>query len=63
LKLDVPFIDVEAKANLTLFDPSHEWILNDETNLSKSKNSPWWEKKITGKAIAVFNNNRHWIDN
>jgi dihydroorotase len=62
LNLELPVIDVEAKANLTLFDPACMWTLDEKTNLSKSKNSPWFGKTVTGKAVAVFNNNRHWID-
>lgn len=62
LNLDQPVIDVDAKANLTLFDPSCTWMLDEKTNLSKSKNSPWLGKTLTGKAVAVFNNGRHWID-
>ncbi len=63
LGLEVPTLDVEAKANLTLFDPEREWVLNDQSNLSKSKNSPWWGKKVKGKAVAVFNNGKNWIEN
>jgi dihydroorotase len=59
LGLTVPLIDVDQKANLTLFDPAAEWVLNEKTNLSKAKNSPWFGKKIKGKAIAVFNNSRN----
>lgn len=62
LNLELPVIDIEAKANLTLFDPACTWTLDEKTNLSKSKNSPWFGKTVTGKAVAVFNNNRHWID-
>ena len=62
LNLEAPVIDVEAKANLTLLDPNASWVLDAETNLSKSKNSPWFGQTLTGKAVAVFNNNRHWID-
>jgi dihydroorotase len=58
LKLEIPRIEVEEKANLTLFDPSRTWTFDDRTNLSKSKNSPWYGKEITGKVVAVFNNNR-----
>ena len=61
LNLDVPVIEAEVQANLTLIDPHAEWTLDDSTNHSKSKNSPWWKKKLTGKAMAVFNNNRSWI--
>jgi dihydroorotase len=62
LKLEVPAIEIEAKANLTLFDPNRVWTLDEKTNLSRSKNSPWMGKEITGKAVAVFNNSRHWFD-
>jgi dihydroorotase len=62
LKQEVPTIEPETKANLTLFDPARVWTLDDKTNFSKGKNSPWFGKQITGKAIAVFNNNKSWID-
>ncbi|MBT1710900.1 dihydroorotase [Fulvivirgaceae bacterium PWU5] len=58
LNLEIPRIEVEEKANLTLFDPDKTWTLDDRTNLSKAKNSPWFGKEITGKVVAVFNNNR-----
>lgn len=61
LNLEVPVIEADVPANLTLIDPQAEWTLDDSTNYSKSKNSPWWKKKLTGKAMAVFNNNRSWI--
>ena len=59
LKLETPNIEVDAKANLTLCDPHCVWTFDEKSNFSKSKNSPWLGKKITGKAIAVFNNGRH----
>ena len=62
LQLEMPVIDVEAKANLTLLDPNCTWTLDEKTNLSKSKNSPWFGQMLTGKVVAVFNNNRHWFD-
>lgn len=58
LNLEIPRIEVEEKANLTLFDPERTWTFDERTNLSKAKNSPWYGKEITGKVIAVFNNNR-----
>jgi dihydroorotase len=58
LNLEIPRIEVDEKANLTLFDPNKTWTLDDRTNLSKAKNSPWFGKEITGKVVAVFNNNR-----
>ncbi len=62
LNLEVPHIEAEAKANLTLFDPNHAWTFDEKSNFSKSKNSPWLGKEILGKATAVFNNGRHKIE-
>jgi dihydroorotase len=62
LNLEMPRIDVEEKANLTLFDPERVWTLDEKTNLSKSKNSPWYGKEVTGKVVAVFNNNKQRIE-
>lgn len=58
LGLDVPNIDVDQKANLTLFDPNKMWTFDEKVNLSKSRNSPWLNQEIKGKAVAVFNNGR-----
>jgi dihydroorotase len=62
LKLEIPSIEKEAKANLTLFDPKHEWEFSDKNNLSKAKNSPWLGHKLKGKAVACFNNAKNYID-
>jgi dihydroorotase len=62
LQLEIPKIEVDAKANLTLLDPNKTWTLDEKTNFSKSKNSPWFGKEITGKAMAIFNNGRHRIE-
>lgn len=62
LSMELPSIEVEAKANLTLFDPTLEWTFTEDENLSKSKNSPWLGKKLKGKAVGAVNNNRHWFD-
>jgi dihydroorotase len=62
LNLEIPRIDVEEKANLTLFDPNRSWTMDEKTNLSKSKNSPWYGKEVTGKVVAVFNNNKQRIE-
>lgn len=63
LKMDPPGLQEDTKANLTLFDPERIWTLNEETNFSRSKNSPWFGKEVKGKVVAVFNNGKHWIDN
>lgn len=62
LQLALPQFEEDAAANLTLFDPNRKWVLDDRTNLSKSKNSPWYGQELTGKAVAVFNNGQFWLD-
>ncbi len=62
LKLEIPKIEIDEKACLTLFDPNAEWAFDKDTNYSKSKNSPWLGKTIKGRAIAVFNNNKSRIE-
>jgi dihydroorotase len=62
LKLEVPKIEVDEKACLTLFDPNTEWTFDKDSNHSKSKNSPWLGKTIKGKAVAVFNNGKSKIE-
>lgn len=62
LQMELPKIDVDEKANLTLFDPNRKWTFNEKTNLSRSRNSPWFGKELIGKVVAVFNNNRSWTD-
>lgn len=55
-------IEKDAKANLTLFDPSAKWKFSSDENQSKSNNSPWLNKEVVGKVKAVFNNNKHLIN-
>jgi dihydroorotase len=62
MQAELPVIEPDAKANLTLLDPGFEWTFDEKNNFSKSKNSPWLGQKLKGKVRAVFNNNKHWID-
>ena len=62
LQQEIPKIEPEARANLTLFDPNHRWIFDERSNFSKSKNSPWLGKQVVGKAMAVFNNGRQKVE-
>ena len=49
LGLSCGSLAVGAVANVVVFDPEEEWILNEETNMSKSRNTPLWNKKLIGK--------------
>lgn len=62
LNLEIPSIEEDVRANLTLFDPDRSWVFNESSNYSKSKNSPWFGKELRGKAVAIFNNSKHWFD-
>jgi dihydroorotase len=62
LGLAVPMIAEDTEANVTLLDPAEQWELNDKSNLSKSKNSPWHGQQITGKVKAVIRQNHNWFD-
>ncbi|MDW8067007.1 MAG: dihydroorotase [Aquificaceae bacterium] len=42
------------KANLVLFDTEREWTLSEETNFSKSKNTPLWNKPLKGKVVYTI---------
>jgi dihydroorotase len=44
-----------AVAEITLFDPSEETILTEQTNKSKSSNSPFLDKALKGKVIGIIN--------
>jgi dihydroorotase len=51
-------IEIGQQADLTVFDEHLEWDFNEKTNFSKSKNSPFFGKKLKGKVLAVFNNEK-----
>ncbi len=49
-------------ANLTIFDPAAEWIVDIQAFKSKSKNSPFGGRKLAGKPVGVINNGEaYWI--
>jgi dihydroorotase len=62
LGIEKPEIKADAKANLTLFDPTIEWTYNDKSNYSLSKNSPFWNQSMKGKVIGVINGKKSHIN-
>jgi dihydroorotase len=54
----LPVIKIQEgeMANLTLFDPACEWIVNIQEFKSKSKNSPFDGRKLKGKSVGIINN-------
>jgi|ERR1041385_3374977 dihydroorotase len=45
------------QANITLIDPLIKWIVDVQRFKSKSKNSPFDQWKLQGKAVGIINNN------
>nr|4BJH_A Chain A, DIHYDROOROTASE [Aquifex aeolicus] len=52
--VDLGTLKLGSPADITIFDPNKEWILNEETNLSKSRNTPLWGKVLKGKVIYTI---------
>lgn len=62
LNIPVPLIKVGEIANLTIFDPNEIWTVDIKKFKSKSKNSPFDKKLLTGKPTAVINNSKIYIE-
>lgn len=62
LNLEQPKIEEGADANLVLFSTSKKWTFDAKTNKSKSANSPLFGQELTGKVLAVINNNQTLIN-
>lgn len=48
-------IEEGMPAVLSVFDPRTEWVLSDKTNLSKSRNSPFWGRPLKGRSRGIIN--------
>jgi dihydroorotase len=58
INLDRGNLRVGSAADITIFDPDMEWVLNEETNLSKSRNTPLWNRKLKGRVIYTIKEGR-----
>lgn len=54
--LNVPQIKEGEVANLVLFNMDENWIFDQQSNKSKSRNSPLFGKELKGKVKLVINN-------
>ena len=62
LNIPIPVIEEGVEAELTLFDAGKAWIPDEKNIFSKSFNTPYFKKTVTGKVKAVFNGGKSWID-
>jgi dihydroorotase len=63
LNIPIPKFEVGAIANVTIIDPDLVWTVDISKFKSKSKNSPFDKRLLTGKAIAVINKKKMYADN
>ena len=49
-------INVGNAADITLFDSNLEWVLEEQDIRSKSKNTPFLNKDLTGKPLGLIKN-------
>ena len=57
--LEIPTIHKGSKANITLFSPTTEWILEKKDIRSQSYNSPLINKKLKGKPLGIINHDSY----
>ena len=58
LGIELSKIEEGSAAELTIFQPKKEFIFTKEQVLSKSKNSPLYNRKLIGKVVGVINNGK-----
>lgn len=51
-------INVGNIADITIFDPTIQWKFDTSSNLSKSKNSPFFGHTLKGKALGILKDNK-----
>ena len=57
LGMETPSVEENSWGEFTLFDPNQKWIFGKEHIQSKSRNTPFIGKELTGKPLGIINNN------
>lgn len=57
LGMETPTVEENSWGEFTLFDPDQKWTFGKEHIQSKSRNTPFIGKELTGKPLGIINNN------
>ena len=61
--LNMPVIEIDASACLTIFEPATNYTFEEKAILSKSKNSAFIGKEMKGKVIGIINKDKLVLNN
>ena len=56
LEIDCQPIEINSKADLTIFNPSTKWTLTKDAIISATYNTPFIDQEFTGSVVAIINN-------
>lgn len=62
LRLSIPQLKKGEQANFTVFNTNEKWIYTAKNNKSRSRNSPYLNRELKGRAIGIYNKGQ-WILN
>jgi len=54
MNLPLPGISIGAEANLTIIDPDEWWVFSRKDIYSRSQNTPFIGRELTGRVKSVF---------
>lgn len=57
LGMEAPSVEENSWGEFTLFDPDQQWTFSKEDIQSRSRNTPFIGKQLTGKPLGIVNNN------
>jgi len=55
LNLDTPLFSGKGESDFVLWNNQQSWVLNEETNYSRSQNTPLWNQEHPGRCVFSFN--------
>lgn len=54
IRIPIPAIKAGAPANLALIAPNHKWVYDAGHGCSRSRNSPFHQRELTGKCVTTI---------